>query len=454
MDTNFTYLCALMKTNVSYQRIWQVAYPIILGSIAQNLITFTDTAFLGRVSDIALGASALGGLFYLAVVMLGFGFGTGVQIIVARRFGEGNLKAIGSVLLHSLLFLLVVALAAFALLRYGSVYLLDPVVSSKAVYQATLDFLSIRAFGIFFAYVNIVFRSFFVGLTKTKVITYTTVVMALVNIVLDYLFIFGHAGFPEMGVKGAALASVIAEVSALVFFVVYTHVTIRYSDYNLMQISGLSFRKLADIFHVSIPMMLQQFISLSVWFGFFLFVEKLGEQSLAVSNIVRSIYMIIMIPVWGFSTATNSLVSYLIGMNRADHVMSLIYKTALMCLALILIPVSLTVLFPEAFMAIYTNDPGLINLGIPVLYVVSVGGMFVSIGFVFFSGVSGAGMTKTSLVIEMVILSFYLIYTYVLTNIFHVNVAGAWTAEIVYGLLMFLISWPYMKSGRWRSAKV
>jgi putative MATE family efflux protein len=443
-----------MKTTVSYQRIWQVAYPIILGSIAQNLIIFTDTAFLGRVGDIALGASALGGLFYLAVVMLGFGFGTGVQIIVARRFGEENLKDIGSVLIHSLLFLVVVAFVAFYLLRYGSVYLLDGLVSSKDIYWATIDFLKIRAFGIFFAFINIVFRSFFVGITSTKVITYTTVVMAVVNIVLDYVLIFGHAGYPAMGVEGAALASVIAEVSAMFFFIVYTHLTIRYSDYGFINLSRLSFQKLFDVFRISIPMMMQQFISLSVWFGFFLLVEKLGEQSLAVSNIVRSIYMIIMIPVWGFSTATNSLVSYLIGMNKPDHVMSLIYKTALMCFGMILVPVGLTVLFPGAFMRIYTNDPGLIELGIPVMYVVSLGGIFVSIGFVFFSGVSGAGMTKTSLLIEMIILSFYLVYAYFMIYVVKVSVEGAWTAEVIYGLLMILISWLYMKSGRWRSAKV
>jgi putative MATE family efflux protein len=443
-----------MKTTVSYQRIWQVAYPIILGSIAQNLIIFTDTAFLGRVGDIALGASALGGLFYLAVVMLGFGFGTGVQIIVARRFGEDNRKAIGSVLIHSLLFLIGVAFVAFYLLHYGSVYLLDGLVNSKEIYGATIDFLKIRAFGIFFAFINIVFRSFFVGITSTKVITYTTVVMAVVNIVLDYLLIFGHAGFPVMGVEGAALASVIAEGSALLFFVIYTHLTIRYSDYGFTILFGLSFQKLFSIFRISIPMMMQQFISLSVWFGFFLLVEKLGEQSLAVSNIIRSIYMIIMIPVWGFSTATNSLVSYLIGMNKPDHVMSLIYKTALMCFAMILVPVGLTVLFPGAFLQIYTNDPALIELGIPVMYVVSLGGIFVSIGFVFFSGVSGAGMTKTSLLIEIIILSFYLVYAYFMIYVVKVSVEGAWTAEIVYGLLMISISWPYLKSGRWRSANV
>ncbi|PIY30411.1 MAG: MATE family efflux transporter [Bacteroidetes bacterium CG_4_10_14_3_um_filter_42_6] len=443
-----------MKTIVSYKRIWLVAYPIILGSIAQNIIIFTDTAFLGRVGDIALGASALGGLFYLAVVMLGFGFGTGVQIIIARRLGENNLKDIGPVVIHSLLFLMMVAMAAFVLLHYGSIFILKSTVNSEAVYLSTIDFLKFRSFGIFFAFINITFRSFYVGLTRTKVITFTTIVMALVNIAFDYLFIFGHAGFPEMGIQGAALASVLAEASAMLFFVAYTHITIRYQDYNLLHFSALSFSKLRDIFHVSIPMMLQQFVSLSVWFGFFLFVEKLGEQSLAVSNIVRSIYMIIMVPVWGFSTATNSLVSYLIGMGRQNEVMPLIYKTALMCFTLILVPVGLTVVLPEAFMHIYTNDPGLISMGIPVLYVVSLGGIFVAIGFVFFSGVSGAGMTKTSLIIEMIILTFYLIYTYSMVHYFKTDVAGVWTAELVYGLLMFLISWPYMKSGRWMSAKV
>ncbi|MDP2724149.1 MAG: MATE family efflux transporter [Bacteroidales bacterium] len=443
-----------MKTVVSYKRIWQVAYPIILGSIAQNLIVFTDTAFLGRVGDIALGASALGGLFYLAVVMLGFGFGTGIQIIIARRFGENNLKAIGPVVIHALLFLLMVAVAAFVLLHFGSVWMLKSAVKSEAVYLSTIEFLKFRSFGIFFAFVNITFRSFYVGLTKTKVITYTTIVMAVVNIVFDYLLIFGHGGFPEMGIEGAALASVMAEASAILFFMAYTHITIRYEDYNLLHFSSLSFRSLHDIFRISIPMMLQQFVSLSVWFGFFLFVEKLGEQSLAVSNIVRSIYMIIMVPVWGFSTATNSLVSYLIGMGRQSEVMSLIYKTALMCFTLILIPVGLTVLFPDAFLHIYTNDPGLVSLGIPVMYVVSLGGIFVSIGFVFFSGVSGAGMTKTSLIIELFILTIYLVYTYSMVNFFKTGVTGAWTAELVYGLLMFLISWPYMKSNLWRLSRV
>ena len=257
-----------MKTTITYRRIWNVAYPIILGSIAQNLINFTDTAFLGRVGEVALGAGALGGIFYLAVIMLGLGFGTGAQIIIARRYGEGNLKEVGPVVDHTIGFLVVMAIISYALLQYGSEYILRWFVSSEKVFDATVRFLDYRAFGIFFAFLNVSFRAFYVGLAKTKVITYTTVVLAIINIIFDYLLIFGHYGFPEMGIEGAALASVIAEVFALAFFVLYTLITIRSSDYGLFRFLKFSTKKLVNIVRIAVPIMMQMFLSLAVWFVF------------------------------------------------------------------------------------------------------------------------------------------------------------------------------------------
>jgi len=292
-----------MDKDISYRRIWLIAYPIILGSVAQNLINFTDTAFLGRVGEVALGAGALGGIFYLAVFMLGMGFGMGEQIIVARRYGEKKLKAIGGVVDHSFLFLLGLAVAAFVVLRFGSVEILHYGVKSRIIYAGTMEFLDYRAFGIFAAFVNVGFRSFYVGMGRTKVITYTTVFLALVNMILDYLLIFGKAGLPRMGIAGAALASVIAEFSAMVYFMIYTAVYIRFADYALFLFEKLHWKKMYRILRVSFPTMIQEFISLSVWFVFFLFVEKIGKSSLAVSNIIRSVYVLLMIPIWGFATA-------------------------------------------------------------------------------------------------------------------------------------------------------
>jgi len=444
----------MTKTNITYSRIWQVAYPIILGSIAQNLINFTDTAFLGRVGETALGAGAIGGLFYLAVIMLGLGFGIGSQIIIARRLGEKRFKEIGEVVIHTIIFLTLLAVFVFLLLRNGSEIILSHTINSEAIYEGSMEFLRIRAFGIFFAFINISFRSFYVGIANTKVITYTTIVLAAVNILLDYALIFGNLGMPEMGIRGAALASVIAEISAMVFFILYTIITIDYRKYDLFCFNRFRLVKLNSIFKVSIPMMVQQFVSLSVWFVFFLFVEKIGEMALAVSNIIRSVYVIAMIPIWGFATATNSLVSYLIGMKQQDQVLSLIYKIAVMSFVGVLLLVSMGLFFPKMIMEIYTNQVELIEAGAPVLYVVSIGALLLSVGFVFLNGVSGTGSTKVSLTIELAVLAMYVLYSYLMIIVFETSIMGAWTSELVYGSLLSVVSWSYLKSNGWAKTKI
>ncbi len=113
-----------MDNKITYRRIWNIAWPIILGSVAQNIITVTDTAFLGRVGEVALGASAIGGIFYLAVIMLGWGFAIGTQIIVSRRYGEGNVGQIGAVIEHALYFLIPISIILFLLMHFFADYFL------------------------------------------------------------------------------------------------------------------------------------------------------------------------------------------------------------------------------------------------------------------------------------------------------------------------------------------
>ncbi len=99
-----------MYTN---KQIWSVSYPILLSLLAQNVINVTDTAFLGHVSEVALGASAMGGLFYICVFTIAFGFSTGSQIVIARRNGEGRYTDVGPVMIQGVMFLFVMALLLF-----------------------------------------------------------------------------------------------------------------------------------------------------------------------------------------------------------------------------------------------------------------------------------------------------------------------------------------------------
>jgi len=443
-----------LQYNISYKRIWQVAYPIILGSVAQNIINVTDTAYLGRVGQVELGASALGGMFYFVFIMLALGFGTGTQIIIARRFGEGNTHAIGKTFDHALYFMIPLAFISFSILYFLSPLILRPIVSSDRIYIGTIAFLDYRVFGIFFAFGQILFRSFYIGITSTNVITWSTLVMAGVNVVLDYVLIFGKFGFPEMGLRGAALASTIAEAFALAYLIIYTwgrHYKRKFDLFSFLKVDKSLFGR---NFYLAGPIMLQNFLSLSVWFAFFLFVEKLGEQSLAVSNIIRSIYIVLMIPIWGFASAANSLVSYLIGLKQSHQVFRLIWRIIVLSFVGVLGFVLLSLAFPSQIISIYTNDLQLIKAAIPVLHIVNIGALALSVGFVLFNGVVGTGKTFVSFGIEVATLTIYLSFIYIVINTFHAQVAQVWIAELVYGIFLIAFSWIYLKKGNWQGNKV
>ena len=149
-----------MKTSVKYREIWIIAYPIIIGSVAQNLLNITDTAFLGRVGQVALGAGAIGGIFYLINVMLTWGFGIGTQIIIARRNGERAFSEIGRTFQHGFYFQLPLALTLFSLMQFFSGDIMKYIIQSDAVYESTREYIRFRSYGIFFASINMLFRGF------------------------------------------------------------------------------------------------------------------------------------------------------------------------------------------------------------------------------------------------------------------------------------------------------
>jgi putative MATE family efflux protein len=443
-----------LKTSVTYREIWLIAYPIIIGSVAQNLLNITDTAFLGRVGPIALGAGAIGGIFYLTSSMLAWGFGIGTQIIIARRRGEQSYSEIGRTFQHGFYFQLPLALLLFSLMQFFSSDLMKLIIRSEEVYRYTGEFIKYRSYGIFFASINMLFNGFYIGIARTKVITWATLLMALGNIVLDYGLIFGNLGLPEMGIGGAGLASAIAEFTGTVFFVLFTLLKLDGKKFNLYKLAKFDEVLYIRMIKVGLPVMLQNCISMASWLAFFLFIEKLGERALAVSNIIRSFYVILMIPMWGFGSATNTLVSNLIGRGKQEEVMSLVMKVVRLCALGVLVIVTIGSVFPGLALKIYTDDPELIALSLPALYVVNVAAIFLAVAFVFFSAVSGTGKTQVSFLIEMTVLFFYLVTAYILTEILRQEVYIAWMAEYLYAILLGGISYFYLKTGKWQAAWV
>ena len=248
--------------------ILKISYPIILSLFAQTFINVIDTAFLGHVSEIALGASAMGGLFYFCIYTLAFGYSIGTQIVIARRNGEGNYAQIGPTAIQGIFFLLLMALVLFVFTHIYGAPIMRIINSSDKIFYATMEFLDYRIYGFFFSFAGVIFRALYIGITKTKVLTINAFVMALTNIILDYALIFGHWGFPAMGIKGAAIASVIAEATSLCFLVAYTYIAVDFKKYGFTHFRSFDLKLLLRILKISSFTMLQHFIIMRTFFFF------------------------------------------------------------------------------------------------------------------------------------------------------------------------------------------
>ena len=208
----------MQTTKYTNKQIWHIAYPILISLLMEQMIGMTDTAFLGRVGEVELGASAIAGVFYMVIFMVAFGFSIGTQILIARRNGEGNYREIGSLFYHGIYFQTVLAAVMFTLSYFLSPMILERIISSPQVCRAAEDYLHWRVFGAFFSFSAVIFRAFFLGTVQTKTLTLNSVVMVLSNVVFNYILIFGNFGFPQMGIAGAALGSSLAEGVSLLFF--------------------------------------------------------------------------------------------------------------------------------------------------------------------------------------------------------------------------------------------
>ena len=442
-----------MTTSISTKEIWRIAVPIMIGNLAQTLITFTDTAFLGHLGLIALGSSMMAGMYYFVFTTMAMGLAIGIQIIIARRFGAQKYNKIGSIFQHGAASILIFGLLLFTIMRIFSGSLLDFIIESDNIYAGAMEYINVRQFGIVFVCFNYLFRALYTGLSNTKVITYTTIIMATVNIVLDYCLIFGKLGLPEMGIAGAALASLIAEVTATIFFFVYTYVKLGKSEYELFKHHGYNKELTINIVRIATPTMFQKLFSFTTWFIFFILVEKMGEEAIGISSIVRSVYMILFIPVFGFLATSNTVTSRIIGAGHADEVLSMVFRIVLNCIICCIPLILVCIFFPTTVMSIYTDDMMLANAAIPSIYVICGAIICQAIGAVTFESVSGTGNTNAALWLEFGILILYIVYIWVLTNI-TTKVEWVWTCEYIYGGLIALVSILYIRFANWKKLKI
>jgi putative MATE family efflux protein len=428
----------------------------MLGSAAQNIIALTDSIFLYHLSDVDFAAIGLVSVFYLTINAIGFGFSKGGQIMIARRFGEKKLLSVGSTFRTLVIFELALAGLMFLFLWYVTPWLFHYLIQSKEVYQKCLDYLIHRSWGVFFAYLGLCMVALYMGISRSRFIVINTVILASVNIFLDYVLVYGYWGFPQWGIKGAGLASSCSEVIAVLIFALYILYDKKIRPMNLLGFQGFQWDLLKSNLRISSPIVIQYGVGVGSWFVFFLLIEKMGEEPLAITNLGRVVYLLLSIPCWGFASGVNTLVSNALGRGHGKQVLPIIQKTAIISFISTLLFALPVIILPQFILypILGREDMALVVASQPVLYVILFILLFFSIASIYFNGLSGTGATFFALKMQSFSAVVYMGMLFIFVFVIPLSLEWVWSLEIAYWLLIFLFSFYYLRTRKWKDVVV
>jgi putative MATE family efflux protein len=433
----------MSQLKATYSEIWRIGYPLMLGNIAWALIGLSDTVFMGWIHDphqaeIAQGAIGAISILYSIFFMIGFGYTRGTQILIARRMGEGQPHKVGEIIDNTIITMLASSLVFFFSVQLFSTPFLNWMLKDKEIIAASELFLKYRIWGIMAGFVSCVFISFYSGIGKTGVLTLSVATMSVINIVLNNILVFGKLGFSAMGIAGSGLASSIAEWLSVGIMIGGVFIKNRRAEFYLFHIRRVNFRLIWHMTKVSTPLVLQSVIANGAWLLFFSYIEKMGQDKLDISSVLRQLLLIVGIPAWALGSVTNTIVSNLAGQNKFEDVRMAIRRISLISSCLVIGQCIILLALPHIILTLMMyKNPGLVPQAIPSLWVVAGALALMSFTVIIFNGVVSVGdTTHQALYVEIMAVIVYCSY---FTFIFHlkgIDLPLVWTAEWVYWLAM------------------
>lgn len=439
----FNYL----SEEVSYKRILYLALPIMVGSVVQNAIAIMDSLFLFYLGEDDFAAVGFVSAFYLIVVSIGYGFSRGGQIIMARQDGGQQLRRIGITFNTNLVMLFLLAILFFIVVRYVSPWFLKFLMSNENIYEKSVIYLQYRSWGVFTGFLGLGMIALYTGVSNTNFLVFATIVLLGTNVIFNYGLIFGNLGMPQLGIGGAALASNISELAGLMAFAGNILWSRDFKKYLIPSkvLANLQIGK--DILKISMPLVLQASAGVASWFVLFALIENMGERELAISNLARIFYLVLSIPLWGFSVAVNTMVSNSMGSRKYHQVLTIIRRTSVLAFVITMVIAIPILLFPEFFLDPILNDAQMQVIGEShvILRIVLAILVFYILGTVIFQGMIGTGKVVLALTIQLITVVIYVLMLIIGVKYFGVGLEGAWAIEIAYWVVIYIVNVIYFK---------
>ncbi|KRO66727.1 MAG: MATE family efflux transporter [Cryomorphaceae bacterium BACL21 MAG-121220-bin10] len=278
-----------------------LAGPVILGMLGHTLVAFVDNIMVGQLGTAELAAVSLGNSFMFIAMSLGIGFSTAITPLVAEAEGEDNVSKGKSAFKHGLFLCTILGIALF-LMVFWAKPLMHMMKQPDEVVALAMPYLTYVAISLIPLIIFQAFKQCSDGLSLTRNPMYATLIANVVNVVLNYMFIFGHWGAPAMGVEGAAMGTLASRVIMVVFlwYVMSTHTKARHyvTQLKLWQLRSDILRK---IMRLGFPSAMQMFFEVVIFTAAIWLSGALGKNPQAANQIALNLSSMTFMVAMGFS---------------------------------------------------------------------------------------------------------------------------------------------------------
>ncbi|WP_163195788.1 MATE family efflux transporter [Clostridium thermarum] len=444
----------IKKSNV--KDVASLALPAVGEMILYMMIGVFDTMMVGQyggnlaVSSVGLSAEIIN---TFNNIFISVGISVAVTSLVARRIGakeHSNAEEYASL---GFMTGIVLALCISALLFAYSGKILSLAGATDEVLAVGTVYMKIVSLGIFFNMLVNIMNAILRGSGNTKVPLLASLVINFINIFLDWVLIFGKLGMPELGVRGAAIATAIAHICGFIFICQYIRnkstISIR-----LKYIKGFSVHKIKDLLKLAIPSSMQEgSFSISRLLSTFIIMST-GTIAFASNQIANTLESVSFMPGWGVAIAATTLVGHKIGEKDYKKAKEYANTSIFIGVVIMLLCSLIFLLFPRFLIRLFIgeSEKEVIRLGTLCLRVASIEQPFLAVSMIAGGALKGSGDTKTPFMVSLISswairlpLMYYLIYRLRLSVVFVWFITAIqWTFD---GILLFILFKRKFKKG-------
>lgn len=434
------------------KRILALALPVIGGMVSQNVLNLVDTAMVGTLGDAALASVGIASFTVFMSQALILGVGTGVQAMAARRKGEGRMERTAQPLNTGLVLVLLLAPVFTLALYLVAPHLFPLLASDPHVAELGAPYYQVRVLAILFVGMNFAFRGYWNAIDMSRVYMFTLVAMHALNIVLNYILIFGKFGAPALGVYGAGLATTLSlSVGTVIYFVL----GFRLARANGFLSLGPDRDSLKTLTRLSLPNGIQQFFFAAGFVAMYWIIGRVGTAELAAANVMINIMLVAILPGIGLGIAAATLVGQALGRGEPLDARQWgwdVTRVGVIGMAVLGLPMWLA---PEGVLSLFIHEPATVELARLPMRITGVLIAFEAVGLILMNALLGAGDSKRVMLISIGFQwILFLPLAWLAGPSLGFGLLGIWILQGVYRLGMAATFTRLWQHGRWARIRV